>query len=192
MGLQTLTARIRILGEDTVIAEPIELPHPPEFSGDCKELLNFISKGRSKLAGESSRYTDDQHKLRYVYGFLKGNAQNQIEPYVLADKINLQNVEALISILEDAFGDPDQVGTTSTELDKLTQGTLDTMSNQVVTYSKQWRLKESEELAINVVKMAKWIHGEDDPKTLLIISNLARVYFHQGRVDEAEGIYLIL
>jgi hypothetical protein len=35
-------------------AKPIELPHPPEFSGDRKELLNFISKVHSKLAGESS------------------------------------------------------------------------------------------------------------------------------------------
>jgi hypothetical protein len=34
--------------------KPIELPHPPEFSGDRKELLNFISKVRSKLVGESS------------------------------------------------------------------------------------------------------------------------------------------
>jgi hypothetical protein len=103
-------------------AKLIELPHPPEFSGDRKELLNFISKVCSKLTEESSQYTDDQHKLRYVYGFLKGNAQNQIQPYILPNKIKLDNMEALISILEAAFGDPDQVGTTSAELDKLTQG----------------------------------------------------------------------
>jgi hypothetical protein len=89
--------------------KPIELPHPPEFSGDCKELLNFISKVHSKLAGESSYYIDDQYKLRYVYGLLKGNAHNQMQPYVVPDKINVGNVEALISILEAAFGDPDQV-----------------------------------------------------------------------------------
>jgi hypothetical protein len=35
-------------------AKPIELPDPPEFSGDRKELLNFISKVRSKLPGECS------------------------------------------------------------------------------------------------------------------------------------------
>jgi hypothetical protein len=103
-------------------AKLIELPHLPEFSGDCKELLNFISKVYSKLAGESSQYIDNQHKLRYVYGFLKGNAQNQIQPYILPNKIKLDNVEALMSILETAFGDRDQVGTASTELDKLTQG----------------------------------------------------------------------
>jgi lipopolysaccharide biosynthesis glycosyltransferase len=57
-----------------------------------------------------------------MYSFLKGNAQNQIQPYILTDKINLENIEALISILEATFGDPDQVGTASMELDKLTQG----------------------------------------------------------------------
>jgi ribosomal protein L29 len=46
-------------------AKPIELPHPPEFSGDRRKLLNCISKVCSKLAGESSRYIDDQYKLHY-------------------------------------------------------------------------------------------------------------------------------
>jgi hypothetical protein len=39
--------------------KPIKLPHLPEFSGDHKELLNLISKVRSKLARESSCYIDD-------------------------------------------------------------------------------------------------------------------------------------
>jgi hypothetical protein len=103
-------------------AKPIELPHLLEFSGDYKELLNFISKVCSKIARECLQYIDDQHKLHYVYGFLKGNTQNQIQPYILPDKIKLENVESLISILKAAFGDPNQVGTASAELDKLTQG----------------------------------------------------------------------
>jgi hypothetical protein len=124
-NLETANCTIRLLQalpNHAAIAKPIELPHPPEFSGECKDLLNFISKVRSKLSGESARYTDDPHKLRYVYGYLKGNAQNQIQPYVQADKIDLGNVEALIAILEVAFGDPDQVRTASSELDKLSQG----------------------------------------------------------------------
>jgi hypothetical protein len=55
-----------------------------------------------------------------MYGFLKGNMQKQIQPYILADKINLENMEALITVLEAAFGNPYQVGTASAELDKLT------------------------------------------------------------------------
>jgi hypothetical protein len=87
--------------------KPIELPYPPEFSADRKKLLNIISKVCSKCGAESSCYIDDQHKLHYIYCFLKGNAQNQIQPYVLPDKINLENMEALISILKAAFGNPD-------------------------------------------------------------------------------------
>jgi hypothetical protein len=65
---------------------------------------------------------DDQHKLHYVYGYLKGNAQNQIQPYIQTDKISLDDIEVLIKILEAAFGDPDKVGMASGELDHLTQG----------------------------------------------------------------------
>jgi hypothetical protein len=102
------------------MVKPIELPHPPEFSRDYKQLLNFISKVYSKLARESSHYINDQHKLHYAYGFLKGNTQNQIQPYILPDKVNLDNMETLTSILEATFSNPNQVGTTSAELDKLT------------------------------------------------------------------------
>jgi hypothetical protein len=102
--------------------QAIKLPYPPEYSGDRKELLNFISKVRSKLAGENGRFSDDQHKLSYVYSYLKGNAQNQIQPYVQTNKISLDDVEALMKISEAAFGDPDEVGIASGELDCLTQG----------------------------------------------------------------------
>jgi hypothetical protein len=77
--LDTANGTIRLLQKlatHTLTLRTIELPHPPEFSGDCKKLPNFIAKVRSKLAGENARFTDDQHKLRYVYGYLKGNAQN--------------------------------------------------------------------------------------------------------------------
>jgi hypothetical protein len=57
-----------------------------------------------------------------MYSLLKGNAQNQIQPYILPNNIKLDNMELLISILEAAFGNPNQVGTISVELNKLTQG----------------------------------------------------------------------
>jgi hypothetical protein len=123
--LKTANETIRILQGLTTNAptlRAIELPHPPEYSRDRKELPNFISKVCSKLAGENGRFSDDQHKLRNVYGYLKGTAQNQIQPYIQTDKISLENVEALIKILEAAFSNPDDVGTASGELDCLIQG----------------------------------------------------------------------
>jgi hypothetical protein len=73
-----------------------------------------------KLAGENGCFLHDQHKLHYVYGYLKGNTQNQIQPYIQTNKISLQDVKALIKILEATFGDPDEVGMASGELDRLT------------------------------------------------------------------------
>jgi hypothetical protein len=109
-GLTTTTPTLRA----------IELAHPPEYSGDRKELPNVISKVRSKLAGENGHFSNDQHKLRYIYGYLTGNAQNKIQPYVQTNKISLDDIEALIKILEAAFGDPDEVGIASGALDRLT------------------------------------------------------------------------
>jgi hypothetical protein len=123
--LKTANKTIRILQGLTTNAptlRAIKLPHPPEYSGDRKELPNFNLKVCSKLAGENRCFSDDQHKPCYVYGYLKGNAQNQIQPYVQTDKISLDDVEALIKILEAAFGDPDEVGMASGELDCLAQG----------------------------------------------------------------------
>jgi hypothetical protein len=122
--LKTANKTIRILQGLTITTltlRTIELPYPPEYSGDRKELPNFISKVYSKLAGEN-RCFSNEYKLRYIYGYLKGNTQNQIQPYVQTDKISLDDIEALIRILEATFGNPDEVRMASGELDCLTQG----------------------------------------------------------------------
>jgi hypothetical protein len=123
--LKTTNKTIRILQGlmiTTLTLRAIELPHPPKYSGDRKELPNFMSKVHSKLAGENGHFSNDQHKLHYVYGYLKRNAQNQIQLYIQTNKISLDDIEALIKILEDAFSDPDEVGMASGELDYLMQG----------------------------------------------------------------------
>jgi hypothetical protein len=69
--LKTANKTIRIVQGLTTTAptlRAIELPHPPEYSRDREQLPNFISKVCSKLAGENGLFSDNQHKLRYVYG----------------------------------------------------------------------------------------------------------------------------
>jgi hypothetical protein len=123
--IQTANKTIPILEglmTNAITLRAIELPHPPEYSRDRKELLNFISKVCSKLAGENGHFSDKQYKLRYIYGYLKGNAQNQIQPYVQTDTISLEDIEAWIKILEATFGDADEVRIASGELDCVMQG----------------------------------------------------------------------
>jgi hypothetical protein len=45
------------------------------------------------------------------------NAHHEIQPYVQADTVVLDNIEALVVIFEAMFGDPDEVRMASTELD---------------------------------------------------------------------------
>jgi hypothetical protein len=121
-NLKTANKTIQILQGLTTTAptlRAIELPHPPEYSGDRKELPNIISKVHLKSAGENRCFSNDQYKLCYIYGYLKGNAQNKIQPYVQTNKISLDDIKALIKILEAAFSNPDEVRMASGELDYL-------------------------------------------------------------------------
>jgi hypothetical protein len=124
--LQTTNKNIRILPglmTNALTLWPIECPHPPKYSGDRKELPNVISKVHLKLAGEKGHFSDNQYKLCDVYGYLKGNNQNQIQPYIQIDNISLEDIEALIKMLSTTFSNPDDVRTASAELDRLMQGT---------------------------------------------------------------------
>jgi hypothetical protein len=92
---------------------PPILRYPMVSQSNWPTYLNFLETKRNfstslprsipKLAGESSDYINAKYKLCYVYGFLKGNVQNQIQPYILPDKIKLENIESLISMLEATF-----------------------------------------------------------------------------------------
>jgi len=64
---------------------------------------------------------DVQHRLAYAVGFLKGKAYKQILPLIDEGNINIASVEALIALLENAFGDPDRVRTAEWNLQSLSQ-----------------------------------------------------------------------
>jgi len=64
---------------------------------------------------------DVQHRLAYPVGFRKGKAYKQILPLIDEGNITIASVEALITHLENAFGDPDTVRTAERNLQRLRQ-----------------------------------------------------------------------
>ena len=60
-----------------------------------------------KLTGNAEQFPSDQLRLAYVYGRLEGNALSQVQLRITATGIVLENVPALLEILQTAFGDPD-------------------------------------------------------------------------------------
>ena len=97
-------------------------PDPFMFSGtNRKDLRPFIAQLRLKLVQNEDHFTTPQARMRYAVSRLEGVALAQILPHVTETGVNLDNVEAMITILTTAFGDPDVAATAERELNKLQQ-----------------------------------------------------------------------
>jgi hypothetical protein len=107
---------------NTTIQEKI--PDPDEFDGNRAALRTFIDKLRLKF-GDSGRYPNEQSKLRYAFSRLKGTAFDQVCIYLLDERINLENIAALIQHFEAAFDDPDRTATAKRHLRGLRQTNKD-------------------------------------------------------------------
>jgi len=104
------------------VGQSTKYPDAPMFSGRVRtELRPFIAKLRLKLHFNRDRYSGEQDKLAYAVQRLEDLALAQIIPFVANHRIDLPDVDALITILENAFGDPDRVATAERELNKLRQ-----------------------------------------------------------------------
>jgi len=97
------------------------IPKPQEFDGSQDQLRPFIAQLCTKFLGDAHKFVEFQHRLAYAVGFLKGKAYEQILPLINEGNINIASVEALITLLENAFGDPDRVRTAERNLQSLRQ-----------------------------------------------------------------------
>ena len=97
------------------------IPKPHEFPGSQDHLRLFIAQLRTKFLADAHKFVGVQHRLAYAVGFLKGKAYEQILPLIDEGNINIASAEALITLLEKAFGDPDRVCTAERNLQSLRQ-----------------------------------------------------------------------
>ena len=68
--------------------------------------------------------------------------------------------------------------------------TLSSIANLAMTYCKQGRWKEGEELQLRVVETSKRVLGVEHPSTLFSMANLTSTYWIQGRWREAKELQL--
>jgi len=101
-----------------------KMKDPPLFDGNRDEIENFILQLRLNLAEETS-FKNEQAKLRYIVSLLKGKALYQLAPRVKKDKVDLEDAEEAIQILETAFGDPDPQTTALEKLRRCYQNNKD-------------------------------------------------------------------
>lgn len=94
------------------------IPDPEKFDGTRANLRTFIIKLRLKAA----TFTEEQSKLRLAINCLTGTAMDQVQAYVEDTRINLPDLAALITILENAFGNPNKEREAEHKLRTLQQG----------------------------------------------------------------------
>ena len=97
------------------------IPKQHEFDGSQDQLCPFLAQVRTKFLGDGHKFVDVQHRLAYAVGFLKGKAYEQILPLIDEGNISIASVEALITLRENAFSDPDWVRTAERNLQSLRQ-----------------------------------------------------------------------
>jgi hypothetical protein len=99
---------------------------PEKFTGeDRSKLRSFVALLRLHLIDRPGEFPNEQSKLRYVFSRLEGAALEQLIHLVKDDRVNLENFEAFVTSLEEAYGDPDRVNTAEWALAKLRQGNRD-------------------------------------------------------------------
>ena len=100
-----------------------KLPDPEKFNGtDRTKLRGFLAQLRVKAA----LYPTDQARLRLAFSLLSGDALDLVMPYLREDTtINLTDLSALTTILENAYGNPNKVADAEQKLNSIQQGTRD-------------------------------------------------------------------
>ena len=98
------------------------VPNPPVFEGSREHLEGFITQLQIKLFSDPSRFPTPALRMGYAFNRLGGHAQVQVLPFVKDGKFLLQDLDDIIRILENAFGDPDPAKTTRSKLHTLKQG----------------------------------------------------------------------
>jgi hypothetical protein len=99
---------------------------PEKFTGkDRGKLRSFVALVRLWLIDRPGEFLNEQSKLRYAFSRLEGAALEQMIHLVKNDHVNLENFEAFVTSLDEAYGDPDRVNTAERTLAKLRRGNRD-------------------------------------------------------------------
>ncbi|MFX3648704.1 MAG: hypothetical protein ACE3JU_15345 [Paenibacillus sp.] len=106
---------------NTPRAEIVKIQTPERFDGTHSKLRPFVTQLRLKVC----TIGDEQAKLRLAVNRLTGKALDQVTLYVKDDRITLKDISELITLLDNAFGNPNRVADAEAKLATITMGSRD-------------------------------------------------------------------
>jgi hypothetical protein len=92
---------------------------------DRGKLRSFVALLHLHFIDHPGEFPNEQSKLRYAFSRLEGAMLEQMIHLIKNDRVNLENFEAFITLLDEAYGDPDCGNTAERMLAKLCQGKRD-------------------------------------------------------------------
>jgi hypothetical protein len=99
---------------------------PEMFTGeDYGKLRSFVALLRLCLIDRPGEFPNEQSKLRYAFSRLEGATLEQLIHLMKDDHVNIENFEAFVTSLDEAYGDADRMNTAEWALAKLHQGNRD-------------------------------------------------------------------
>jgi hypothetical protein len=99
---------------------------PEKFTGEDRgKLRSFVALHHLHLIDHPGEFPNEQSKLRYAFSRLEGAALEQMIHIIKHYHMNLENLEAFVTSLDEAYGDPECMDTAERALAKLRQGNWD-------------------------------------------------------------------
>jgi hypothetical protein len=98
-----------------------KLPDPDKFNGQRSDLRRFTSQIHEKMNINQDRFPTPQSRMAYVTNRLTGTPYSQILPYIRDGVCQLTDYPQVLQILERAYGDPNRVQNTRSELFRFKQ-----------------------------------------------------------------------
>jgi hypothetical protein len=114
----TLAARAALAAPQALEDRDQMFPDSPGCSGsDRTRLKGLIAQLRTVILHKPARFPSEQSKMQYTFNRLRGIAVGRILPQVRDDgTIGLEDLPALIQLLEAVLRDTDQVATTEPKM----------------------------------------------------------------------------
>jgi len=127
-----------------------KIPNPPVFNGNREKIEGFIAQLRLKLFSDPTLFPTPALRMADAFNRLEGRAQAQILPYIQAGAtFSLPDVDDIICVLNNAFGDPDPLATARSKPYQLKQG-----KNEFTNYFAEFQILVSK-LDWNVLHLRK-------------------------------------
>jgi len=113
-----------------------KIPNPPVFNGNREKIEGFIAQLRLKLFSDPTLFPTPALRMADAFNRLEGRAQAQILPYIQAGAtFSLPDVDDIICVLNNAFGDPDPLATARSKPYQLKQG-----KNEFTNYFAEFQI----------------------------------------------------